>query len=358
MILTFDPSSDAVVEVLEQVPPDYDRFLSGFTNLVVSHRPHYWALIENCLEDVERLTFILKVKGIISGSITFFLKRGRFGLVANSMPFYGSHGGFLLLDGIEPKWGEILAQAVRDYLIARKVFLVAVTSDPFRPPSDLTLRVHELGVTVERVCQVSHLPEAADPEEAEKLLFDGYKKENRTSVRKARSLGLAVDRVGGADAFSILRDLHVQNMLRVGGEPKQDAVFSLFEEIFANGRDFALFQASQYGEVRAMLLLLYSGDLVEYWMPAFDVKFKDQQALSLTIHEAMVDSIVRKGASVWNWGGTLAGQTGLFQFKKSWGAVTVPYFYQIDVERPIERNDSFQRTCREDYRGFFLLPFA
>jgi hypothetical protein len=358
MILALDASSDVIVEVLQEVPPGYDRFLLGFSNLVVSHRPQYWTLIENCLDEVERLTFVLKLEGVISGSITFFFKRGRFGLVANSMPFYGSHGGFLLVDGLEPRWGRLLARAVRDYLIARKTFLVSVTSDPFQPPSNLALQVHELGVTVERMCQVTHLPEAANPEEAEKLLFDAYKKENRTSVRRARSLGLTVDRVSGEEAFTALRNLHVQNMIRVGGEPKQEEVFSLFEEIFANGRDFELFQASQEGDVRAMLLLIYSGDLVEYWMPGFDFQFKDQQALSLTIHEAMVDSVVRKRARVWNWGGTLASQTGLFQFKKSWGAVAVPYSHQIEVGRPLERNELFQRICREDYRGFFLLPFS
>jgi lipid II:glycine glycyltransferase (peptidoglycan interpeptide bridge formation enzyme) len=103
------------------------------------------------------------------------------------------------------------------------------------------------------------------------------------------------------------------------------------------------------------LLCLYFNSTVEYFTPVLEKDFRNTQALTLVIYEAMVEAM-SLGFSQWNWGGTWLNQDGVYDFKKRWGTTEYRYFYFTKVY-----DKTLQKTTKEyllsEYPGLYLLPF-
>ena len=288
--------------------------------------------------------------GEIVGALPAFLQRDRGrGAVLNSLPFFGSMGGVVadparadvagaLLDGFD----RLAAEA---HCISRTI----ITS-----PLDADVSVHERRphtLRDARTCQITPLPDAcADLGDRLLAAFDDPRPRN---IRKAIKSGVTVVERWDDDAIRFLAGVHADNIGALGGISKPLSVFLAVPECFSRDQ-YSVFVASRDGrEVAALLAFFYNGT-VEYFTPAVLHDERPNQPLSLIIFEAM-QRAARSGFRRWNWGGTWASQTTLYDFKKKWGACDHPYFYFTTVD------DAVLDRTREDILAahpyFYVCPF-
>jgi hypothetical protein len=287
----------------------------------------------------------------IVGVLPAFLQRDRGrGAVLNSLPFFGSIGG-VLADQARPD----VAAALLDAFDRLGQELHCISRTIITSPIDPDVSQHErrLHTFVDaRNCQITPLPEAgADLDQRLLGLFDDPRPRN---IRKAIKSGVTVTERWDEDALRFLAAVHADNISALGGIVKPLDVFLAVPACFARSQ-FSVFVASRDGRDVAALLAFFFNGTVEYFTPAALHDERPNQPLSLIIFEAM-QRAARAGCRRWNWGGTWASQTTLYDFKKRWGAVDHPYFYYTTAD------DSVLDRSREDILAahpfFYVCPFT
>ena len=78
--------------------------------------------------------------------------------------------------------------------------------------------------------------------------------------------------------------------------------------------------------------------------------------MSAILKTAMEDA-GKQGYKRWNWGGTWASQTGVYRFKRKWGAVDKRYDYYIQLNDESMLSWS-QEKILKSFPGFYVLPFS
>lgn len=302
---------------------------------ITNAEPHYLVALQD-----ERVCGVLPC---------FAKSHPSWGTVLNSLPYYGSNGGFIT-DG-RPETARALAHA---YLaLERDLRCVASTviSSPF--DTDLIPFERDLAATFRdgRIGQVTPLPASAGAEEA---LFALYDETARRNVRKARKSGIEWRVDNGADALSFLHRTHDENIRTIGGFAKSRNFFDAVPVVVPQ-EHWRLYVAERAGERAAAILVFRFNTTVEYYTPAIVEASRPLQPLALLVHEAMREAAA-DGYKWWNWGGTWKSQVGVYRFKRKWGAVDMPYHYYTRLAEP-----RLLRCSRAEllsaFPGFFVVPF-
>lgn len=301
---------------------------------VVGGEPHYLVALDD---------------GRVCGVMPCFATRpDGLGPVLNSLPYYGSNGGFIT-DGR----AEVAGALARAFLeLERKLGCAASTviSSPF--DTDLVPYEEHLRCTFRdgRIGQVTRLPSGEGIEEE---LFGLYDETARRNVRKARKSGVRWRADASAAALAFLHRTHEENMRAIGGLPKARTFFDAVGEV--PPARWRLYLAECDGQAAGALLVFRFNYTVEYFTPAIDSRFRSLQPLALLVHEAMREA-AGEGYRWWNWGGTWRSQLGVYRFKRKWGAQDMPYHY---FTRILDRE--LLARSREDllsaYPGYFVAPF-
>ncbi|MBX6323843.1 MAG: GNAT family N-acetyltransferase, partial [Rhodospirillaceae bacterium] len=202
-----------------------------------------------------------------------------------------------------------------------------------------------------RIAQFSPLSPAADFPERLRARIDGAARRN---LRKAQEAGITV--AVENDAVAFLRACHRAGMAAMGGTPKPEAFFTLLPRCFRPDHDFRLYVARLDGEPVAALLVLYYGRFAEYFIPATVAEHRALQPMAATLWRALCDAAA-EGREVWNWGGTWTGQTGVYRFKRKWGAEEAAYDYRVVVRNPALLAQT-PAALTAAYPYFYVAPFA
>ncbi len=288
--------------------------------------------------------------GRIVGVLPAFLQpdRGR-GAVLNSLPFFGSIGGVLADEGRADVSGALLDAFDRLAQDARCISRTVITSPLESDVSAYERRPHTFRDA--RNCQITPLP--MDGEKLDERLLAMFDDPRPRNIRKAVKSGVTVAERRDDAALQFLAAVHADNIGALGGIVKPASVFLSVPECFDRSQ-YSVFVASRGGRDVAALLVFFHNGTVEYFTPAAIHDERANQPLSLIIFEAMQQA-VRAGCRRWNWGGTWASQTTLYDFKKRWGAVDHRYFYYTSADEAV-----LDRT-REDilvaHPYFYVCPF-
>jgi hypothetical protein len=268
--------------------------------------------------------------------------------VLNSLPYYGSNGGFIT-DG-RPQSAKALGTA----WLALERELGCAASTVISSPFDTELEVFERDLEPtfrdDRIGQVTPLPAGG----AEEALFALYDETARRNVRKARKSGVTWRVDNGTEAISFLHRTHDENIRAIGGLSKSRGFFDAVPAVVPQ-QDWRVYVAEHAGERVAALLVFRFNATVEYYTPAIVEASRPLQPLALLVHEAMREAATG-GYKWWNWGGTWKSQVGVYRFKRKWGAVDMPYHYYT---RLADRR-LLQCTRAEllsAFPGFFAVPF-
>lgn len=255
----------------------------------------------------------------VVGAMPLMATDGPYGVVMNSLPYFGSNGGILSRDD---EAGRALVDWYTDQLAQPRVAAGTVIASPLEdaPPSPFPCDFDDA-----RVGYVTSLLPADDPGEQVLELIDGSARRN---VQKALRSGVTVAIENGD--LSVLEALHVENMTKIGGRAKTPDFFKRVSEHFRPGEEYDLYVARLDGVAVAALLLFYYSTTVEYYVPATDVEFRSLQPMAAMLHRAMADATAR-GFTRWNWGGSWLGQETLMRFKAKWGGQPRRYNYWTRV---------------------------
>jgi hypothetical protein len=284
--------------------------------------------------------------GEIQGVLPLLSIEGTYGKVYNSMPFFGSNGG------VTADSSEAAFALVREYNHLASAAGVAASTWVANPLNMVQFPgvVHNLSDY--RIGQLT--PIKFQAKHADSLMGTFHFK-TRNMIRKAQKLGICVKQSN--DQIEFLADTHGENLELLGGIRKPRRFFELFPNYFAPGTTFKIYTAEFEGKLVAALLLFYFNKCVEYFMPVIRHEFRNTQAMSAIIFQAMLDASL-DGYSWWNWGGTWpTEQDGVARFKSRWGTENRQYAYYVQL------NDQGIRRLRKDrileaYPNFYVLPFS
>lgn len=340
------PEEAVRIEMLERDAPTqaYDAFLDRCGGATIYHSAVYRDLVLACIEAQPLYALAMRGDEIV-GAMPAMATAGPYGRVVNSLPFFGSHGDVLATD---PAAVPVLQEWFRRTM-SSGVAAATVVGNPFdedRPDlwPDATL-------TDERIAQWTELSAApAFPD----LLLETIDSSARRNIRKAASEGvqIAVEN----DAIAFLAETHAENMTAIGGKPKPDAFFHALGPIMKPDRHYRIYVARIGGKAVAALLVFYFKQFAEYITPVTLSGYREAQPTAAILFGAMCDA-AREGRRIWNWGGTWLSQTGVYRFKRKWGARDGRYRYATYIldERVLEAT---AETLAASYPFTFVAPYS
>jgi len=326
-----------VIQLSPQIEPLYEAFVSNHSQGMFYYSLRYRNLLCDLLQCQEHYLVAIhneQVQGVLPVMSTV----GSAGRVYNSLPFYGSHGGPL---AETPESAKALIEAFNTLASAPDCLGATLISNLFVPTEPLPVHTH----TDYRIGQITDL--SGDFESR-------FESSARRNVKKAASQGIkvAVD----VDALPVLREMHQQNIRAIGGIPKSDLFFDLAAKHFVPHKDYKIYVASIENEIIGSLLLFYYRDTVEYFTPATKDDARSLQPLPIILNTAMREA-AQQGYRWWNWGGTWETQTGVYRFKRKWGAQDSHYMYYVRINDPSVLSWPKARFLNE-YPNFYVAPFG
>lgn len=290
-----------------------------------------------------------KIRGVLP---SFVISPEGLGPIANSLPFYGSHGG-VIADPEDHQTVALLLNHFREFTVGLGCSSTTVVTSPFESNPEVYEKFLNPTYKDSRIGQLTPLPMAEGSSEESVMAALHHK--TRNMVRKAIKQGMQVTDELWAGGLEFLSDTHAENMEVIGGLAKPPQFFRALDNVFTYGKDYKLYTAWKDGAPVAALLLFYFNGFVEYFTPVIVAQYRPCQPMSLLIYKAMTDA-VSEGYQWWNWGGTWRTQDGVYQFKRSWGAIDKPYCYYIRIgDENILRRDKQELLLNAPF--FYVAPF-
>jgi hypothetical protein len=327
----------------------YERFVSALPDALLYASAAFRRFLIRVTGEDDCYLLALEDDRIV-GALPAFLQRDRgHGAVLNSLPFFGSIGGVLADPGRTDVADTLLDAFDRTADEVRCISRTIITS-PLQAGVDLYER-RQPTFRDGRTCQITPLPPDSD-RLADRLLA-AFQDPRPRNIRKAAKSGVTVTERWDEDALRFVARVHAENIGALSGIVKPLDVFLAVPACFER-EQYSVFVAERDGrEVAALLAFFYNGT-VEYFTPAVLHDERPNQPLSLIVFEAM-QRAVRRGFRRWNWGGTWASQTSLYDFKRRWGAVDHPYWYFTTAA------DSVLDRTRDEILAahplFYVCPF-
>ncbi|MDC1527531.1 peptidoglycan bridge formation glycyltransferase FemA/FemB family protein [Gammaproteobacteria bacterium] len=322
----------------------YEAFILARPETLLYQSWAYQCLLEELLGCRQQGLLVLDDDDELLAALPLMAMDGCYGTVLNSLPYYGSNGGLIGDDSTALK---ALIGAYEDMTKQPTIAAATLIENPLAP-LDVAYGYQLLD---ERIGQLTPLP--AD-ENVAKALMDSFHYKTRNMVRKAEKNGVRVSVKN--DALPFLINVHEENMKEIGGMAKPRRFFQTIVDHFKVDVDYCVYLAHQETEPVAALLVFYYNNTVEYYTPVVRKEYRDTQALSAIIFQAMCDA-AQSGYNWWNWGGTWISQEGVYRFKSRWGTKDKPYRYFTSVN-----NSALLKSNPGDllaaYPHFYTVPFS
>lgn len=329
-----------------------DKFLCQFDNTLLYSSQSYLRLLSDYLNCEIKVVIAIE-NGTLKGFLPIAIKTNGKEAVCNSLPYYGSNGGIIVLASVLAERDKIrkeIYKVARDYVISRSCVSFTIISSPLDPEGNQWLKDNtQYDLRDDRIGQITHFPKTGTED-----LMSCFQDPRPRNIRKALKEGVTIAYSHSHEDIEFLYQTHLANITAIGGIPKSKRFFELLPKHF-NERQFRVYTANMNGQKVAALLLFYFNRTVEYYTPATVEQFRNQQPTSLIIYEAMKDAM-EMGFKNWNWGGTWLSQGGVYDFKKRWGTNDHPYFYYVRIF-----DESLLSKPREyflkEFPNFYVVPF-
>lgn len=310
---------------------------SGFLNLISKHlgSKFYWILAYE--------------KSSIVGALPFCVKDGPLGKVYNSLSYFGSNGGPLLIENNHDIKLKLINEFYENAKINNSCSATLITN-PFENDLNLYDKNIDFDFQDSRISQIKDLRKFKNKED----LIASFHNPRPRNIRKAIKEGIIIKQSKSLSSMDFLYKTHVDNISKIGGLTKKKNFFNLIYK-YIDDENWIIYQAFLKDKPIAALLVFHNFNVLEYFTPCVVNDYRKFQPLALIIYEAMLDAIKNK-IDYWNWGGTWNTQSGVYEFKKKWGNIENIYKYYVKVFNKTVFNydvDYFLNL----YQGFYVLPF-
>lgn len=345
-------------EVSISEPALYDAVLEASDHALFYHSTKYRAFLSTLMPDCGSRYLVAVEEGRPVAVLPSFSRQGPFGLVVNSLPFYGSHGGIVSVPGASARARSELLAAFHHANAEQGAIWATMVANPFfADPDEATPGPR---FTDERIGQFTPLPAPAHEEAVKDALLAQCHQKTRNMIRKGQKSGYTLGHGYSKERMTALFEMHVENMRAIGGLAKDRTVFDAIDSVFTYDDDYRIYHAiADDGSIASLLLIFYYKGFVEYFVPCSDHAHRSNQPLSALIYQAMVDAVIEKGALWWNWGGTWVSQDGVYRFKARWGTQDFPYRYAIwSYEGAPDPKTITREALAGAYPFFYTLPYG
>ncbi|MCM8537816.1 MAG: peptidoglycan bridge formation glycyltransferase FemA/FemB family protein [Lentisphaeraceae bacterium] len=341
----------------QKLTPEYYEQYANFVisskdgNFFISDR--YRQLLTSFLKNAEEQYFIaLDSEDKLIGVLPSYLIHGDKGKILNSLPFFGSHGG-VVYNKNYPLALQALLKAYQDCALKNKCLSHMLITAPTDENNSTYQKVLQTTFLEDRITQVTYL-NCKSKNISSEILGRCHQK-TRNMIRKGLKNNFKITDQLDENTFNFLIKTHQENIKKLNGIYKPESFFKLIPQIFEKHKDYNIFTAWDGDTPIAGLLLFYFKDTIEYFTPVIVDEYRNSQALSALIFQAMIQGI-QNGFTKWNWGGTWKTQHGVYNFKKRWGAIDESYNYHITVIDNKILNWS-QQSLTDQFPFAYSVPF-
>lgn len=336
--------------------PAYAEIVQRSLETSLYHTPAWLTFLQTILKGAEPRIFLARSGGGVQGALATFVGHGPMGPVVNALPYFGSHGDLLLApDPVEPEQTcQALAKSFHQFCAAGAINSVNIVSGLMT--SRISHVAHSIGLARwdERIGQVSELQPASNRELALDAVLAACTQKTRNLVRKGMKQGFRIDISDDETDWQNMVLHHRLGMERIGGRAKTAAEFTALRRALSSNDYIRLYVARHDNVFAGALLCICHRDWVEYFTPVAVENYRNGQVLSALIAEAMIDARMQ-AYRFWNWGGTWATQSGVYHFKRGWGAKDHRYGYYGRASQAIVAASPSDLAAA--YPGFYLRPF-
>lgn len=323
----------------------YDEFLkNNFCTFYQSK--NYLNFLEKLLKIKTEFIIAIENKKTI-GVMPFFRKKTKFGVVLNSLPFFGSYGG-VISKNIQAK--KNIINFLNEYNKENDILSSVIIANPF-DSSEIYEKYYEYNEKEQRRIQCIKFNKNSSSE-----IWNNFEQRVRRSIRKAEK-NLVSIKYSKPDN-NLLDDFyktHVENISSKNGATKTRDFFKFLKKGFVIGKDYDILTAIYDSEPIAYLLVFYFKSFTEYYMPAYNVDKSDLQGTSLLIWESIKKSLTNN-VKYYNFGGTHMEQKSLYNFKKGWGTDDFNYNYYVygDFNKI---NELDKNLLKENFENFYVYNY-
>jgi hypothetical protein len=308
-----------------------NSFLNQVDYTLVYNTLPYLRLIKHHIRCSIKFLIVENEKTELLGVLPIALKKNDWGeCIINSLPFYGSYGGLIVIckEDLKDQVRTLLLSNFNKIAAREKCIAYTLICNPLDSENDnwLMSRI-EYDYIDKRIGQITRLPE--DSNDAANQLLKSFEDPRPRNIRRAIKENVEVLVDNSIDNLRFLHEVHCQNISAINGKVKGIDFFNSIPKFFQDN-EFKVYTALHNGKKIAALLLFYFNKTVEYFTPAIIEEYRQIQPTSLIIYRAMLDAI-GSGYKFWNWGGTWLTQDGVYQFKKKWAAHDFIYHYYIKI---------------------------
>ncbi|MBF0191242.1 MAG: GNAT family N-acetyltransferase [Magnetococcales bacterium] len=290
----------------------------------------------------------------LRGLLHCFIQDGPWGPIANSLPFFGTHGGPVVPDQ-DPAVRAALVEAFRQRVRQEGCVASTLITSPMDPDPQQLRAILSPDYVDARIGLITPLPAQTGVDGIHLMAL--FHSKSRNMVRKALQGGFRLDREETPAHWAFLEHTHGQNMARLNAATHPEAFFRYVSQPTSGAAlEKRLYTAFLADEPVAGLLLFVHHKSVEYAVPVIQEAHRASQPLSFLIWHAMMEA-VESGLRWWNWGGTWLSQESLYRFKKRLGGVDHPYYYYVNIGDPTLLKVERHALMRE-YPFFYAYPFG
>ena len=318
---------------LDRLTPDHDeeyaRFLDdvsarpGGAGVLGYHTPEYRRMLLGALQPgTEDVSFLARDRrdGRIVAALPGMLKTAGGLACYNSLPFFGPNVGILMADA-DPSSCRAVAELLTTAAIQAAASAGAVTAvfySGFRPaggPVENPAFDAWPVVRIPRATLFQKLPLSGEPD---------WPSTRRYDVRKAIQCGVTTKAGVLDDAeFDRFWGMYGDNCRErdIPAKPK-----AALKELCRpeNAHRVRTYLAFRHEKIVAGLMMMWSKSTASYYLPCVDPEFTSSQPQPLLIDVACRDAI-QSGLQYWNWESSPNPESGVYKFKRKWGATELGY---------------------------------
>ncbi len=326
---------------------EYENLVNNTKNSTFYNSKNHLKFLESIIK-IKPNFIIVKENNKLIGAMPFFEKKEKYGIVINSLPFFGSYGGTI---SNETRIDEKIINELNDLIKNKDILSSVIIDNPFYPKNKIYEENIIFNVSEKRLIQSTPLKNKNQDE-----IWKKFDKRVRWSIKKSEKNDIKIIS-GNNDKLHMKKfyELHVNSMKMKGGKSKPKNIFEIILKEFTASKDYDIFVAMKGAQSIAYILVFYHKDYAEYYLPAYDPEFLSLQSTSQLIWESMKIAQNKK-ISNYNFGGTWKTQTDLYRFKKGWNAKDFDYRYFINRNLDEIRKIGIEKIV-DKYEYFYICPF-
>ena len=179
----------------------------------------------------------------------------------------------------------------------------------------------------------------------------------RYDLRKAQRLGVTVSSEVTTERMATFFSIYEQNCHEFGIPLKPRTAVEWLGRTELVGKHTRLYFAFHEGEMIGGLMMVWSPKVASYYIPCSLTEARSLQPSTVLIDAAMTEAR-EQGIEFWNWESSPGRDSGVYQFKKKWGAVESEYRIYIQTFAGQDRLRELGRAgITREFPYYFVWPF-